>query len=159
MLELPLRVALAQVGGLLVLVAGHVDAGLGEPEVLVHRVPAALQAVHLRLGLRDLGPALPLLLAPLGDEVVQLLPPRRVHLPEGLLDLLPGQLDLEVVEPGLVGLPFAVVVHPHHQGEGDQEADGGESEHDVHLECPLSHLRVTAGLDLGRGHIPSATNL
>src|SRR3989442_632756 len=80
---------------------------------------------------------------------------RRAHLPEGLLDLLPGQLDLEVVEAGLVGLPFAVVVRPHHQGEGDEEADGGEGEDEVQLLRPLSHLRITAGLDLGHRLVPS----
>ena len=136
------------VRGLLVVVPGHVDLGLGEPVVLVHPVPLALQPLDVPLRLLHLGVVGRDLLLALGQLALQLRAAAGIHLALRVLDLFLGDRGLQIGEGLLVLLPLAVVVRPDHEREHDEQADGGGGEEDVQLLGPLHHRGVAAGLVL-----------
>jgi len=140
------------VPGLFEVVLRHVDTGLGEPEVLVDRVPLALELRLLFLHARD-GVAVRLqLLLRLGELLLELGALRGVDLAVDLLDLGLRALDVHLRELLLVLLPFAIVVRPDHEREDDQEADRRQGEDDVEDPGPLRHLGVASGLGLSGRH-------
>ena len=132
-----LRAALPLVRGLLVLVAGHVDLGLGEAVVLVDGVPLAPQPLRARCGPRgSRRRAPPPPSAPLASCASRASRFFASTFAPRLLDLLLGELHVELVELDLVLLPLAVVVDEDHPGEGEEQADGGEGEDEVQLPRP-----------------------